>query len=144
MAIPLAMCSSFLICGDTTSSSLRVSVATPPLTPCRFPLLSSTRRSSSIAAAAKPATTKAKREPTGIMKPRRVSPEMQAFLGGVPEIARTETLKKIWDYIKQQNLQDPENKKIIICDDNLKKIFNDKDRVGFLEIAKLITPHFLK
>ena len=40
-------------------------------------------------------------------------------------------------------LQDPQNKKVIICDEKLKKIFEGKDRVGFLEIAKLIGPHFL-
>ena len=40
-------------------------------------------------------------------------------------------------------LQDPQNKKVIICDEKLKKIFDGKDRVGFLEIAKLIGPHFL-
>ncbi|TXG64169.1 hypothetical protein EZV62_011163 [Acer yangbiense] len=38
---------------------------------------------------------------------------------------------------------DPENKKVIICDEKLKKIFAGKDRVGFLEIAGLISPHFL-
>ncbi|CAL5393622.1 unnamed protein product [Camellia sinensis] len=40
--------------------------------------------------------------------------------------------------------QDPENKKVIICDENLKKIFAERDRVGFLEIAGLMNPHFLK
>ncbi|XVF67475.1 hypothetical protein PTKIN_Ptkin10aG0124300 [Pterospermum kingtungense] len=82
------------------------------------------------------------RAPRGIMKPRRVSPEMEALVG-VPEIPRTEALKRIWAHIKEHNLQDPENKKIIICDEKLKKIFGGKDRVGFLEIAGLITPHFL-
>ncbi|XP_056163558.1 SWI/SNF and RSC complexes subunit ssr3-like [Syzygium oleosum] len=83
-----------------------------------------------------------KREPRGIMKPRPVSPEMQAVVGA-PEIPRTQALKQIWAYIKENNLQDPENKKIIICDEKLKKIFGGKDRVGFLEIAGLISPHFL-
>ncbi|KAE9612792.1 hypothetical protein Lal_00027491 [Lupinus albus] len=79
----------------------------------------------------------------GIMKPRRVSPEMQALVG-LPEISRTQALKLIWAYIKQNNLQDPENKKVIICDEKLKKIFAGRDQVGMLEIAGLISPHFLK
>ncbi|KAB1208478.1 Upstream activation factor subunit spp27 [Morella rubra] len=99
------------------------------------------------------------RAPRGIMKPRRVSPEMQALVG-VPEISRTQALKQIWAHIKEHNLQcsmltfpntvhyatpaDPENKKIIICDEKLKKIFGGKERIGFLEIAGLISPHFLK
>lgn len=41
----------------------------------------------------------------GIMKPRKISPEMQAICGGVPEISRTQALKQIWAYIKQHNLQ---------------------------------------
>ncbi|KAJ8572413.1 hypothetical protein K7X08_008924 [Anisodus acutangulus] len=85
-----------------------------------------------------------KREPRGIMKPRRVSPEMQAFLGGMLEIPRTQALKLIWAHIKGNNLQDPQNKKVIICDEKLKMIFDGKERVGFLEIAGLISPHFLK
>ncbi|KAL8116285.1 uncharacterized protein LOC141667731 [Apium graveolens] len=86
--------------------------------------------------------TKKIREPRGITKPRPVTPEMQDIVG-VPEIPRTQALKVIWAYIKQHNLQDPENKKIIICDEKLKKIFKGNDRVGFLEIAGLISPHFL-
>ncbi|XP_068654756.1 protein TRI1-like [Aristolochia californica] len=91
-------------------------------------------------AASKQATT-GKREPRGIMKPRPVSAEMQALVG-VPEIPRTQALKQIWAYIKEHNLQDPENKKIIVCDEKLKKIFGGKDRVGFLEISGLLNPHF--
>ncbi|KAB2635975.1 hypothetical protein D8674_026509 [Pyrus ussuriensis x Pyrus communis] len=94
-----------------------------------------------LATASKPATT-TPREPRGIMKPRKVSPEMQALVGA-PEISRTQALKQIWAHIKQNNLQDPQNKKIIVCDEKLKKIFAGKDRVGFLEVAGLITPHFL-
>ncbi|XP_021887303.1 uncharacterized protein LOC110806691 [Carica papaya] len=59
-------------------------------------------RTVTYATASKPAT--GKREPRGIMKPRRVSPEMQALVG-VPEIPRTQVLKLIWAYIKENNLQ---------------------------------------
>ncbi|KAL0422556.1 UNVERIFIED_CONTAM: protein TRI1 [Sesamum latifolium] len=100
-------------------------------------------RSVMVSASSKPVMETKKREPRGIMKPRRVSPEMQAFLG-VAEIPRTRALKEIWAHIKQHNLQDPEDKKVIICDEKLKKIFGGRDRVGFLEIAGLINPHFLK
>ena len=56
-------------------------------------------------ASSKAATETVKREPRGITKPRRVSPEMGAFLGGVSEIPRTQALKLIWAYIKQHDLQ---------------------------------------
>ncbi|ESW29214.1 hypothetical protein PHAVU_002G052700 [Phaseolus vulgaris] len=79
----------------------------------------------------------------GIMKPRRVTPEMAALVGA-QEIARTQALKLIWAYIKDNNLQDPEDKRTINCDEKLKKIFDGRDRVGMLDVARLISPHFLK
>ncbi|XP_022745475.1 protein TRI1-like [Durio zibethinus] len=90
--------------------------------------------------ASKPANDS--RPPRGITKPRRVSPEMQALVG-VPEIPRTQALMQICAYIKKHNLQDPKNNEIIICDEKLKKIFGGKERVGSLEIPRLISPHFL-
>lgn len=76
------------------------------------------------------------------MKPRPISPALQELVGA-PEISRTQALKVIWAHIKANNLQDPNDKKIIICDEKLKKIFAGKERVGFLEISGLITPHLL-
>ncbi|KAE8663756.1 hypothetical protein F3Y22_tig00112910pilonHSYRG00014 [Hibiscus syriacus] len=97
-------------------------------------------RTVTLATTSNPAT--GTRTPRGITKPRSVTPDMQAFVG-VPEIPRTQALKLIWAYIKEHNLQDPDNKKMINCDEKLKKIFGGKDRIGFLEIAGLISPHFL-
>ena len=73
--------------------------------PLSLKLAPANLRSISITAAAKPAAEAKKREPRGIMKPRRVSPDMQAFLGGATEFPRTQVLKEIWAYIKQHNLQ---------------------------------------
>ncbi|KAJ0948487.1 putative transcription regulator SWI/SNF-BAF60b family [Helianthus annuus] len=82
-------------------------------------------------------------KPAGILKPSPISPALAQFLG-VSESARTDAVKKIWEYIKSNELQNPTNKKEIICDEKLKTIFDGKDRVGFLEIAKLLAPHFVK
>nr|XP_043610648.1 upstream activation factor subunit spp27-like [Erigeron canadensis] len=81
---------------------------------------------------------------SGISKPSPISPALGLFLGGVSEYPRTDAVKKIWDYIKLHQLQNPTNKKEIICDEKLKTIFDGKDKVGFLEIAKLLAPHFVK
>ncbi|GLJ29820.1 hypothetical protein SUGI_0588860 [Cryptomeria japonica] len=78
----------------------------------------------------------------GITQPRPISPAMQKFLG-VPEIPRTKAIKKIWEYIKENNLQDPANRREILCDESLKSIFDGRERVNFLEIARLMGPHFL-
>ncbi|XP_077220618.1 protein TRI1-like [Tasmannia lanceolata] len=131
MAIPLGCCSIFTAEFPAMAKCPPLRVAPAKLRPLR---LSCT--------ASKPAST-GKREPRGITKPRPISPAMQELLG-VSEIPRTQALKQIWAYIKEHNLQDPENKKIIVCDEKLKKIFAGKDRVGFLEISGLLNPHFVK
>ncbi|CAL0326134.1 unnamed protein product [Lupinus luteus] len=59
-------------------------------------------------------------------------------------VSRTGAVKKVWEYIKLQNLQNPENNREIFCDAKLKAIFNGKDKVGFTEIPKLLSSHFTK
>lgn len=97
---------------------------------------------SSRSPAAAEAAPKKKRA-TGITQPKPVSPALQAIVGA-PEIPRTEALKRLWAYIKQHNLQDPADKKVVVCDEKLKALFAGRERVGFLEIAKLLNPHFVK
>ncbi|KAG4973561.1 hypothetical protein AAZX31_11G088700 [Glycine max] len=80
---------------------------------------------------------------SGIQKVVPVSSELGDFLGA-PQVSRTDAVKKVWAYIKLQNLQNPANKKEIFCDEKLKTIFEGKDKVGFTEIAKLLSSHFVK
>ncbi|KAK3032588.1 hypothetical protein RJ639_037352 [Escallonia herrerae] len=79
----------------------------------------------------------------GILKPVQVSPALGRFLGAV-ESSRGDAVKKVWAHIKSNNLQNPANKKEIFCDEKLKSIFEGKDQVGFLEIARLLSKHFPK
>ncbi|CAN8327478.1 unnamed protein product [Cochlearia groenlandica] len=142
MALSSGIFSTFL-CIETAPFRSSLSPSPLRLSPPRPVSLRMVRAvTSATAGSSEPTTTTKTREPRGIMKPRPVSPEMQDVVGE-SVIPRTQALKRIWAYIKEHDLQDPENKKVIICDDKLKKIFDGKDRVGFLEIAKLIGPHFL-
>ena len=59
---------------------------------------------------------------------------------GPEAVARTEVMKKLWDYIKAHNLQDPKDKRTIRADDKLKAVFG-KDSVGMFELAGLIGAH---
>ena len=59
---------------------------------------------------------------------------------GNEAVARTEVMKKLWDYIKTNNLQDPKDKRTIQCDAKLKTVFG-KDSVGMFELAGLIGAH---
>ncbi|ALK90673.1 DNA topoisomerase 3 [Limnohabitans sp. 103DPR2] len=59
---------------------------------------------------------------------------------GTDKVARTEVVKKLWDYIKAQGLQDPTNKRAINADAKLKPVFG-KDQITMFELAGLIGKH---
>ncbi|KAL0008323.1 hypothetical protein SO802_009825 [Lithocarpus litseifolius] len=87
-------------------------------------------------------TTEPKRA-SGIQKVSPISPQLQTFLGA-PEASRSDAVKQIWSYVKLHNLQNPADKREIYCDEKLKTLFDGKDKVGFLEIGKLLFRHFIK
>lgn len=99
-------------------------------------------KETAVAAAAAAESTKVVKR-GGIMVPVSVSPVMKKFLG-VSEVTRAQAIKKIWDHIRAKNLQNPANKREILCDEKLKGIFGQKANVTMFEIAKLIEPHFIK
>ena len=57
-----------------------------------------------------------------LSKPLTLSADLEAVIGKGP-LPRTEVVKKLWEYIKKHNLQNPTNKRNILADDKLKKIF---------------------
>jgi len=77
---------------------------------------------------------------SGFMKPMNISAELAAVVGSGP-MPRSEVVKKLWVYIKGNNLQDPENKRNINADENLKKVFGGKDVVNMFEMTKLVSKH---
>ncbi|XP_062147583.1 protein TRI1-like [Alnus glutinosa] len=102
---------------------------------------------SSSSAPAKRASTKKPtsryKGPPGIQKVVQVSPQLGRFLD-VSYCSRTLAVKWIWVYIKRHDLQNPENKREVFCDEELKSIFPGKDRVGFQDITRLLSSHFVK
>ncbi len=75
-----------------------------------------------------------------LSKPMTLSPELQAVVGAGP-MPRSEVTKKIWEYIKKNNLQNPKNKRNILADDKLKVLFGGKAEVTMFEMTKIISPH---
>ncbi len=71
--------------------------------------------------------------------PLQPSPELAAVVGGEP-LPRTDVVSKIWEYIKKNNLQNPENKREIVADDKLKPIFG-KPKVTMFEMNKYLSQH---
>ena len=103
------------------------------------------------ASAAKTTTTKAKTTKTtaskapAARKPAAANYHPDAALAAVigsDAVARTEALKKLWDYIKAHNLQDPQDKRTIVADDKLRAVLG-KDRAGMFELTGLIGPHLV-
>jgi chromatin remodeling complex protein RSC6 len=76
---------------------------------------------------------------TALQKPMQLSPELQAVVGDGP-LTRAEVTKKIWDYIKEKNLQNPSNKRNVLADDKLRAVFK-KDEVTMFEMTKLVNAH---
>ena len=103
------------------------------------------------ATASKTTTTKAKTTKTtaskapAARKPAAANYHPDAALAAVigsEAVARTEALKKLWDYIKAHNLQDPQDKRTIVADDKLRPVLG-KDRAGMFELTGLIGPHLI-
>jgi DNA topoisomerase-3 len=88
------------------------------------------------AKAGKPVREKKPRAPSAGMTP---SPALAAVIGA-EAVARTEVIKKLWDYIKAQGLQDAANKRAINADAKLKEVFG-KDQVTMFELAGIIGKH---
>ncbi len=75
-----------------------------------------------------------------LMKPMTVSADLAEIIGKGP-YPRGEVVKKVWDYIKKNNLQNPKNKRNIFADDKLGKIFKGKKEVTMFELTKLVSAH---
>jgi chromatin remodeling complex protein RSC6 len=92
------------------------------------------------AKAAKPAKAAKKRTPNAaFMKAMTPSSSLAAIIGDKP-VPRTEVTKKVWEYIKKNNLQDAAKRTMINADAKLKEIFK-KGQVSMFEMTKLINSH---
>jgi len=86
-------------------------------------------------------TTEKKVNPA-LMQPMRPSPEL-AEIVGIEPLPRTEITKRIWAYIKEHNLQNPGNKREILADEKLERVFGVKS-INMFEMTKVINQHLSK
>lgn len=88
----------------------------------------------------KAAKKKTARKPNAaFMKPLTPSSQLAEVIGNNPR-PRTEIVKKIWDYIKKNGLQDKKNKRMINADSKLKTVFG-KDQISMFDLAKVVSKH---
>ncbi len=87
-------------------------------------------------AAKKPAKAKTKRKPNAaFMKALNPSAALAEVVGS-KALPRTQVVKKVWEYIKKNKLQDAKNKRNINADAKLQKVFGGKKTVSMFEMAK--------
>lgn len=79
----------------------------------------------------------------GLQKPMKLSKAMSEFVGGATELPRTGVVKALWAYIKENDLQNPEDKRTIVCDDTLRSLLG-QDEVTMFTMNKYIGQHFVK
>lgn len=100
-------------------------------------------KSATKAAPKKAAAKKSTRKPNAaFMAPLQPSDALAEVIGNKP-LPRTEIVKKIWDYIKKNNLQDKANKRMINADSKLKPVFG-KDQISMFELAKVVNQQIKK
>lgn len=76
---------------------------------------------------------------SGLQRPVTPSADLAAITGSAP-LPRSQVVSKVWDHIKKNNLQNPQNKREIVADDKLRKIFG-KDRCSMFEMNKHLSRH---
>src|SRR4051812_39223278 len=91
---------------------------------------------------AAPKKKSARKPNAAFMAPLTPSATLAEVIGSKP-VPRTEVVKKIWDYIKKNNLQDKKNRRNINADGKLKPLFG-KDQISMFDLAKIVSKHVKK
>ncbi|MBI1769347.1 MAG: hypothetical protein HY015_10015 [Bacteroidetes bacterium] len=91
--------------------------------------------------AKKAAPKKVKRKPNAAFMAALTPSASLAEVVGSKPLPRTEIIKKIWDYIKKNKLQDQKNRRMINADAKLKVVFNGKNQISMFELAKVVSSH---
>ena len=82
---------------------------------------------------------KAGHKPNALQQPLQPSQDLAAVVGE-GTMARGEVVSKVWEYIKANKLQNPDDGREILADDKLKKVFG-KDKVTMFEMNKFLAAH---
>lgn len=90
--------------------------------------------------AGKTARKSARKPNAAFMRPVTPSPALAEIVGPKP-IPRTEVTKRLWAYIKKNQLQDADNRRMIKADDALKAVFGGKSSANMFEMTRLVNRH---
>jgi upstream activation factor subunit UAF30 len=79
------------------------------------------------------------KKPNALQQPLQPSKELAAVVGREP-LSRSEAVRKVWAYIKQHDLQNPEDRREILADAKLEPVFG-KQKVTMFEMNKHLNQH---
>ncbi len=99
------------------------------------------KKAAKKAAPKKAAKKKSARKPNAAFMAALTPSALLAAVVGSKPLPRTQVIKKIWDYIKKNGLQDSKNRRMINADDKLKPIFDGKGQISMFELAKVVNKH---
>ncbi len=74
-----------------------------------------------------------------LQQPLKPSPQLAEIVGS-DSLPRGEVVSKVWEYIREKNLQNPDDRREILADDKLKAVFV-KDKVTMFEMNKYLAQH---
>lgn len=80
------------------------------------------------------------KKPTAFMKPVQISAQLEQIIGQGP-MPRTEVTKKLWDYIKQKQLQNPKNRRQILPDSPLAKVLGSSEPIDMFKLTGAVSKH---
>lgn len=81
-----------------------------------------------------------KKKNSAFMQPVEITQDLEEIVGQGP-LPRTEIIKKLWAYIKKHNCQDTKNKRNIIPDEKLAKVFGSKNPIDMFQMTKKVSKH---
>jgi chromatin remodeling complex protein RSC6 len=98
------------------------------------------KKAAKKAAPKKAAKKKSARKPNAAFMAALTPSATLAEVIGSKAVPRTEVIKKIWDYIKKNGLQDSKNRRMINADAKLRPLFG-QDQISMFELAKVVSKH---
>ena len=109
----------------------------------RTPYVKKTKKGKATGKRGRPKKAEPKKKTKRKTSPSVLSPELAAVVE-TKELSRGDTLKKVWDYIRKHELQDPKNKRIIKPDDKLAKVFGSSEPIDMFKMAGILSKHIGK
>jgi DNA topoisomerase-3 len=80
---------------------------------------------------------------SGIKALYNVSPALSKIVGSKTPMTRSDAVKKFWDYVKVNNLQNPTDKRVILADKVISTALG-KEKIHLTEVMGAISPHLTK